>query len=56
MSRHEPDASVSVSSGDCTPGLHPDEIADVALQPLIEIDEEVDDALLRARQRLQIVA
>ena len=49
VSRHDPQASCNVSSGVCTPGIHPDQIADVALQALIERDDEVDDVLRRAR-------
>ena len=41
-SRHEPEPSFSVSSGFLHARLHADRVADVALQALVQLDEEVD--------------
>ena len=51
LSRHEPAPAASVSSGVRTPDLHANEIADLALQALIECDHQIDGILALARQR-----
>ena len=54
MSRHDPAACVSVTSGRLHAVFHADQIGDVALQPLIERDEEIGGLHRRPRNFSQI--